>query len=45
MVLSLIIVVPSLAGLVIVVFDVILDERRRRRSLRGYGPRIEPHDG
>lgn len=30
------VVVPTLAGLVVVVVDVVLGERRRRRELRGY---------
>lgn len=36
------VVVPSLAGLVLVVVDLVIGERRRRRALRGH---LVPLDG
>ena len=37
------VVIPSLAGLVVVFIDVLLGERRRKRALRGHVAPLDLH--
>jgi hypothetical protein len=39
------VVVPSLAGLLVVVIDVVLGERKRKRALRGHVAPLDAHHG
>jgi hypothetical protein len=39
------VVVPSLAGLVVVILDVLLEGRRRKRALRGHVATLDGRHG